>query len=209
MTNTNFNEFKKLYYRIPKERLEYVHFISLRTGTKIPMGNWKGKEHLNIGEVKTKMGFGGNIAVVAIPKGLMFLDIDTNRDGLLASAIILEQIPKTFTVKTRSGGLHYYFLNNGEYTNQRFVLNGVEVGELRTNWQYVVSCCSWVEPETYRCLLDTPIARFEGEITQYFKKSDIIDSDETNIHPSIYLGKVGKPLSEKTKRILEGFYGKG
>lgn len=202
MTATNFNEFKKLFNRIPKDRLPFVHFIPLRTGTKVPIGNWKGKAHLNLYEVKNAMGFGGNIAVAGISKGLMFLDIDTDYSGNIKMPLfLLDSIPNTFRVKTRSGGLHFYFLNNGEWDNQKFIYQGLEIGELRTNWQYVVSAGSWVEPETYRVVNDVPILDFTGEITNLFRKGNVKNLNPNQLPPTP--DKKGKPISSKHQGLLD------
>lgn len=203
MTATSFEEFLKLYRRIPKDRLPFVSFIQLRTGTKIPLGKLSWKEQaLTLKEVKSHMGYGGNIAVVGIPKGLMFLDIDLKYFTDIPEEVY-KGIPDTFTVKTRSGGLHFYFLNDGKWDNQKVVYNGFEIGELRTNWQYVVSCGSWVEPATYRVINDMPISEFKGEITKLFKSGDIKDLSvkrDGRLPPTE--GKIGKPITEEHKKIL-------
>lgn len=204
MTSTNYEEFKKLFYRIPKERLDYTHFIPLRVGSKVPIGNWKGKVHLNLYECKDVLKTGGNIAIAGIPNGLMFLDIDTDNNGNVKMPLFLmDSIPNTFRVKTRSGGFHFYFLNDGEWDNQKFIYQGNEIGELRTNWQYVVSAGSWVAPETYRIVNDVPILRFDGEITQYFRKGNV--KDLTPNRPAPTEGKIGKVITEEHRKVLEEF----
>jgi len=201
MTATSYPEFKKLFDRIPKERLPFVHFIPIRCGSKVPIGNWKGKAHLTLYECKDVLKTGGNIAVAGIPKGLMFLDIDIKEYPNGIPKELQDKIPNTFTVKTRSGGLHYYFLNNGDWDNQKFNIDGKEVGELRTNWQYIIACGSWVEPETYRCINDVPINQFIGDITVYFRNGNVKDLSPNRPAPTE--GKVGKPLSDKHKELLE------
>lgn len=194
MTNTNYKEFQKLFNRIPKERLKYVNFITLRSGSKIPLERWKEeKNHLNPYQIKKHMGFGGNIAIVGRLNGLMFLDVDVMNVNVKELATI-----DTFTVRTRSGGLHYYFLNDGDYDNQYFVADGKELGELRTNWQYVVACGSWVEPEQYKVICDKPLSRFEGDITKYFKKGIRPKEDIQKLH-----GIRGVPISDKIKKEME------
>lgn len=208
--NTSFEEFKKLFKKIPPERLKNVMFIALRNGTKIPyfQGSWKNeKNQLNYYQVKNWMRSGGNIGVVARFSGILMLDIDIDENScLLASTQLLECIPKTFVVRTRSGGLHYYFLNDGEYDNQLFRALGKDVGELRANWQYVVSPGSWVEPTTYQVLQDEPLAKFEGKITEFFEKyKEKSEKKVEKKEKTIMFGKVGKTLTEEIKNKLQTF----
>lgn len=205
MTLTSFEQFKLLFKRIPKDRKKHVPFVLIRHNTKVPVNNWKDNQNwATYFDVKKYMGYGGNIAVVAIPKGLMFLDIDLGHEGVYIPNSVLNLIPLTFTVKTWSGGLHYYFINDGEWLNQKFVIDqGVlgkkEVGELRTTWQYIISCGSSIQEKTYRVLNDVPISKFEGDITKYFTKSpEIITEQEEVMH-----GKKAKPISEKHKKLME------
>jgi len=210
MTSTSFEEFKKLFFKIPKEQLEYVHFIALRAGTKVPFSAWKEKENwLNFYEIKNKMKTGWNIAAVAVPKGIMFLDIDVNESGKLPIPdSVLQEIPETFTVKTRSGGLHYYFLNLGAYDTQMFHYDGKDVGELRANWSYVVCPGSWIEPATYKVFSDMPIAPFAGEIVKYFRKDEEVllfpwDKKEKKEKIPILYGKKGKRVTEEHQILME------
>lgn len=200
MTNTNFNEIKKLFRHIPRTVLKNVSFIELHNGTKIPFSRFKEKENwLTYYQVKDRMHSGSNIAVLARQNGLMFLDIDSDEDGnLKASEEFIEGIPKTFTVQTRSNGNHYYFLNENKYPNQLVYEKGVEIGELRTNWQYVVAPGSWVDPAQYTVLCDYPIAKLEGDILQYLKKGSIDDIQK----PEIIHGKKGRAISDEHKAII-------
>jgi hypothetical protein len=123
MTLTSFEEFKKLWKKIPQDRMEHTHFILL-TDKKRPLRGiaWRNQDAwLNYYQIRYEgMGRGWNIGVVARPKGLMILDIDTDdKSQLMVSNEVLQAIPETFTVKTRSNGLHCYFLNNGEWRNQK------------------------------------------------------------------------------------------
>ena len=230
MTATSYKEFKLLFDRIPKDRLPFVHFIPIRCGSKVPIGNWKGKVHLSLYECKNVLKTGGNIAVAGIPKGLMFLDIDIKNFPNGIPKFIQDMIPSTFTVKSRSGGRHYYFLNNGEYDNQKFIMLSkdkcieydsmeiktkedllkymnlihIEVGELRTNWQYVVACGSWVEPETYRCINEYPMTDFENvntSIHKLFRKGKVKDLTPNRTAPTD--GKKGNPISERHREMIE------
>lgn len=209
MTSTNFNEFKKLFDKIPKERLSYVRFIPLRQDKKVPecSGSWK-DINLNYYEIKNRMGMGGNIGVVALPRGIMVVDLDTNDKKELLSISLAEELfyCNTFTVQTRSKGLHFYFLNNGGYNTQTLIIDNLEAGELRANWGYVLSPGSWVNIDKYEggytVVQDKPIKPFPAELEKYFEKGVVKERNE------MIKGKQGKTISEKTKRIMEEYYRK-
>ena len=210
MTATSFTEFRKLYTKIPREIQDNIPFIAVRCGAKIPE---KGvsllyrKNWLKYYEVKNRLTRGQNIAVVARVNGLLFLDVD------IENTIDFSEI-NTFTVRTPSGGKHYYFYNEGKYPNQRLMLDDIEMGELRANDWYVTCVGSWanyVKHEvhyegTYTVINDVPIAKFEGDFTKYFKKGEIHNSPEPERNaPETLYGKIGKPVSimpEKYKQIL-------
>jgi hypothetical protein len=103
----------------------------------------------------------------------MFLDLDVKNGKLLASQSILDSIAlnPTLTIQTRNGGIQKYYLNDGEYNNQVIKENGMPIGELRTDWYYVVSVGSYVIPDehssggdgTYRLLSEyREINKFNG-----------------------------------------------
>jgi hypothetical protein len=102
----------------------------------------------------------------------MFLDLDVKNEKLLASQGILDSIAlnPTLTIQTRNGGIQKYYINDGEYNNQVIKENGIPIGELRTDWYYVVSVGSYVIPDehtnggdgTYRIKEHIALNRFNG-----------------------------------------------
>lgn len=204
MTATVFSEFQKIYNKLPKDRLKNIPFIPLRSGTKIPevIGSWKEKQNqINMYGVKKRLNSGKNYAIVARVGGIMFLDIDAENGNVKATQEILAQIPETLMVKTRSGGLHYYFLNEGQFPNQLFKIGNSNIGELRVNWQYIVGAGSWVEPATYKVISDLPIAEFKGEITKFFEKSEI--KEEKDTAPKELHGKKAKPNTPEIEAMIK------
>jgi hypothetical protein len=159
MPNCNPKEFQTLLHRIPKNIIENVWFFPLRGNNKspdVPTGNVI-KNNLTFkldSHAALKRFYNGlNVGVYALPGGLMFLDLG---------------ITKTFTVKSRNGGYHFYYLNDGKWKNQQIKINGQVVGELRTNWQYVVAAGSYIDPSkdnhdgngVYRIVNNLPIEKF-------------------------------------------------
>lgn len=198
MANTNPKDFERLLSRIPEQNKANVWFLPIRGNKKIPDvpkgTTLKNNRYYKLSgnTVLKRLRNGQNAGVYALSGGLMFLDVDVKNGIVQAPEKLLEAIPETFTVKSRNGGFQYYFLNSGLYDNQelilddrfegddiRMVLDGGHIGELRTNWQYVVCPGSYVPPDvhssggdgTYRVVKNIEIAEFEGDITRYFKKN--------------------------------------
>lgn len=184
MTATVANEFRKLLARIPKETLKNVWLFPIRRDKKnpeVPGGTiLKGNlaYRLSPGSSIQRLKGGGNVGIYGLSGGLMFLDLDMEKGCLKASNEFLSKIVPSFCVKTRNGGFQYYYLNDGKYPNQLLKENGKEIGELRTDWQYVVSVGSYVTPDdngngdgTYRVLYDVPIVPFSG-LDEYIQSND-------------------------------------
>jgi hypothetical protein len=205
MLSTDFKEFKKLFDRIPKERLDNVRFIPLQSTKKIPYRgeSWKNYK-LTYYECKDKMKMMSNIGVVALPKGICIVDIDTNKDRRILDIDIANELDcyNTFTVLTRSNGLHFYFLNDGGYNTQDLIVNGENIGELRANWSYVLSAGSFVDMDGYKgnytVIQDKPIRPFPKEFfDKYFLKGDTETRKDEKI-----VGKVGHPISDRIKKHM-------
>lgn len=214
MTATSFNDFKKMYFKIPKEILSYVQIIPIRLGGKEPevRGSWK-PYNLTYWEIKDRLKMGKNIAVVAKHSGLMFLDLDKEDGKFKCSSEILEICEKidTLKIRTRSGGLHLYFLNDGKYDTQNFLENGEHIGELRANESYVIGAGSWVHEDgvsgTYRIEQDSKIASFEGDICKYFKTNENEKINHINNNKEdIYEGVKGEDIEYENE--LRRFFAK-
>ena len=153
MTITKPDDFKKLLPNIPEERYKNIWFFPVRQDRKNPdvpsetilKGNTAYR--LTVRDCLTRLKAGKNIGIYALTGGLMFLDIDVQDGKLKASKEFMKQIPDTFTVKSRNGGYQFYYLNEGNYPNQIIKENDIEVGELRTDWYYVVGVGSYVNPD--------------------------------------------------------------
>lgn len=152
MTGTNPKDFEKFVKLLPKNILENIWFFPIRMQSKNPevpansrlKGNSENRIRMDFALARLKRG--ANVGIYAIEKGLMFLDLDVSDGKLLASPELIEKLSKTLTVQTRNGGLQYYYLNNSMYANQLIHEAGKVVGELRTDWWYVVSVGSYVPP---------------------------------------------------------------
>jgi hypothetical protein len=195
MSLTNPTDFQTLLSLIPKNRRENVWLFPIRSNRKnpeVPSGTIlkaNNAYRLSPSEAIHRLKWGSNVGIYAIYGGLMFLDLDISKGKLLASQSFLDALDltnKTLTIKTRNGGFQYYFLNDGLFPNQVLKENNITIGELRTDWYYVVSVGSFVNPDknsigidgTYRIIRNEPISQFQA-FGDYFKKNEKVKKDET------------------------------
>ena len=178
MSLTNPRAFEKLNSLLPTEIKNKLWYIPLRNNGKLPEvkagDKWKLNEkyRLSYSEADNRLKWGSNVGIVAQEGTLMFLDLDVKEGKILASQRFLDalELNQTLTIKSRNGGIQQYFLNDGKYANQLVKENDILIGELRTDWQYVVSVGSHVEPDencrgekdgTYRIQKECPISQFQ------------------------------------------------
>ena len=196
MALTNVKDFKSFLEVIPKDVFEKVWFFPIKQDRKnpdVPSGTiLKGNlaYRLSKYDAINRLKWGKNVGIYALKGGLMFLDLDVENGKLLASQSFLDSIAlnPTLTIQTRNGGIQKYYLNDGEYNNQVIKENGVAIGELRTDWFYVVSVGSYVTPDensregdgTYRISEKyNEISKFNG-LPIILKRGEI-KKDETKI----------------------------
>jgi len=189
MALTNATDFKTFLDIIPKDVYPNVWFFPIKQDRKnpeVPSGTiLKGNlsYRLSRSMAINRLKWGKNVGIYALTNGLMFLDLDVKNGKLIASKTILDEVERdpTLTIQTRNGGIQKYYLNNGEYNNQVIKENGVTIGELRTDWYYVVSVGSYVTPDehtnngdgTYRLIDGTmDINQFNG-LTGVVKRGEV------------------------------------
>ncbi len=202
MSLTNVKDFIDFLNIIPKDIMEKVWLFPIRQDRKnpdVPSGTiLKG----NLTYKLTKSGavnrlkWGKNVGIYALSGGLMFLDLDVSKGKLLASQSFLDEVQKnpSLTIQTRNGGIQKYYINCGAYNNQVIKEYGIPIGELRTDWYYVVSVGSYVIPDmdhmggdgTYRLVGDCrTINQFNG-ISGIQKRGEVkIDTTRIEHKPEI------------------------
>jgi hypothetical protein len=159
MALTNIKDFRELLDIIPKSTMEKVWFFPIKQDRKnpdVPSGTiLKGNltYRLSRYDAINRLKWGKNVGIYALKGGLMFLDLDVKNGKLIASNEFLDSIAlnPTLTIRTRNGGIQKYYLNDGEYNNQVIKENGIQIGELRTDWYYVVAVGSYVIPDKHSC----------------------------------------------------------
>lgn len=176
MTSTNAKDFEKFVKLLPKNVLEDIWFFPIRQDGKNPDVPGGGllknnlKYRLHYGDCIARLKSGKNVGIYATYPGLMFFDLDVSDGKMNASPELLEKLTKTLTVQTRNGGRQFYYLNEGIYANQLVKEKEKIIGELRTDWWYVVSVGSYVPTDknnsggdgTYRLISENqPISEFQ------------------------------------------------
>jgi len=130
-------ELEKLLRQLPHEPI----MIPLRSGDKRPdtVISWKDPQcHLTAAQALDRLRSGGNVGIVA-HDWLCIFDLDDPKRYTFPK--------ETLTVKTRSGALHKYFLNDGTVENAVGKNSLAKCGEVRADWQYVVAPGSYVPPD--------------------------------------------------------------
>lgn len=187
MSQTNVSDFQKLIKRIPNDRFKNIVFFPIIQNGKnpdVPKGERVLNHRLNVNDCFKRLKSGKNVGVYGLAKGIMILELDVDEQGdLYVSNNFIKLIPDTFTVKSPSGGLHFYFLNDGEYGNQVSAFHKIEFYSLRSNMFYVVAPGSWysgkkgdkIYESPYKVINDAPIASFVDFAN--FKKAEIKNND--------------------------------
>lgn len=203
--NTNVKEFQVFHHLLTMGRPDYTPFyFVLKPSSKQPLperGSWK-EAKVTYEEACAWMRNGYNIAIAGTDRDpLVIIDVDV--EGAITD------IKATLSVRTRKRtGRHYFYFTSDPRCKVN-VPTAEHLGEVRSNWQYVVVTGSYVRtdvskletppPETQMNLLgmytiedDTPVATiiFE-EIPALFRKT-------------IEENKVVPPKEETRKREAEG-----
>jgi len=158
---------------IPKQlQNPNFRFILLKEKSKVPIElDWQNTKNYSFDDPKLKEHV-GNIGVVGGYGNLRILDVD-DKDFLEE---IKGKMPKTFVVKTGSGGKHFYFLS--DYDKNHVLLDGK--GELRANnYQVVVPGSIHPTGNKYEVIEDNPIIKISKEkirsILEPYLRPEIID----------------------------------
>ncbi len=122
-TTTEPQQFERFLKLIPDVTLPNLWLIPLGKGTKNPdiLKGEKAKDEkyrLTPGQAVDRLKMGMNVGIYATSGGVLFLDLDTDRGIIVLPDKMRNTIPATLTVKTRNGGLQYYYLNNGTFKNK-------------------------------------------------------------------------------------------
>lgn len=174
-------------------------FIQLQDGSKSPIDHTQHKPQV----------IDGNYGVYA-GRGLVLLDLDTYDGGCPKW---VNQLPRTFTVRTPHGGEHRYFTVESAIANAEF-----DGGSIRAENQYVVgpgsdldSCnkdwhdCSQDGEGYYTVLHDRPIASVSATVFpdgQGNAQGQTTSNDIANVTADITdLGEVDAPFGDLDQRL--------
>ena len=137
------------------------NFIKFSKNSKLPINKWTDKNNQSK-ELPNIFKYN-----VGIPTGdvnnIIVLDIDVKDDGLTEwqTYITEHEEPLTLTVKTPSGGYHYYFKNSSDnelikYLTTRTKYRGVGI-DIRNNGGYVLAPPSIINNVVYEVVNETPL----------------------------------------------------
>lgn len=125
---------------------------------------------------------GGNVGLLTgSASGIVVIDIDNHHgvDGLGNLKEFLEtydiELPKTYVVKTPSGGLHYYFKLSEEYNETQFIQNHAQLEgvDFQTHGRYVVAPPSEIDGVTYKIVRDVEFAELPQKWIDMFTDKTI------------------------------------
>ena len=121
----------------PRELQRFTKVIKIRKQDKRPVSSTKGPFYkFTDPSIQNWIDEGGNIGFVLEGSSDLVV-IDSDSDQL--TSYIDEKLPSTLTIKTGSGGYHYYFRIQGWKFNHSFTESDSEVGSIRANnWQVLV-----------------------------------------------------------------------
>lgn len=225
----NAMEFLRLLKRLEEIKNLDVHLIPIRSGKKTPdtIGSWNEIHITQESALERVNELHSNIGLVAHEfnaetgkDGLCFIDVDlvggkfnipqSHIDDLLAM--------KTLTIKTKSGGLQFYWVNGGitEYlrsrgfsSNPKWSISGAteDSGEIRTSVAYVLAPGSYVSIST-----DDKKGSISGATGIYtiYADNPIRDLTPENLPKWMVISnaKLGGTLKPSDTKIEEQFVGK-
>jgi putative DNA primase/helicase len=126
---------------------------------------------------------------------LLVLDVD-NKNGVSGSASLEEleaqhgSLPDTFTVRTPSGGFHYYFnYNNCGLTVGAGIMKGLDY---RGSGGFVVSAGSVTERGAYTVVKDSPVADAPSWLINVLKRDSSVSISNQNTNTSTFLAEGGR-----------------
>ncbi len=173
---------------IPKElQKPEFRFVLIKPKLKAPFEyNWQKKNNYPFDRIPNHKG---NLGIIAGYGGLVILDIDDKK--------LIEEFEKkldTFTVKTGSGGRHFYFICGEKFARKYYILKD-KVGELRvSNSQVVIPDSIHPSGNIYEVLKDIPIKKITKE--ELKKLLGDLLSKEDNITDVTRSGEEWKEVNE-------------
>ena len=162
---------ESLRYAINYAKLNFKVF-PLKVNTKDGQlcKSWKKEATTNESIIRSLWKENYNVAVVT-GNGLMVIDVDmkNNKDGLKSLQPFLKFFPKTFTVKTPSGGYHYWYLVNKDVPCKVNLYEGIDI---RGEGGYIIAPPSIVNNKEYEIVCNVPIAQANEAVYNFLNKSE-------------------------------------
>jgi hypothetical protein len=149
--------------------IDNLQKIKIKHGAKEPFeSGWRTDPktyYKNIDMTRYNAGF-----LCGEVNNIMVLDVDVKDDGVGAMVEYFREFGKfnTFTVRTRSGGYHYYFNYKSKDNNDNYLKNGTKfrgVGlDFKTEGGYVLTPGSCVDGKYYKVINQTKIIDMPNDL---------------------------------------------
>ncbi len=166
------------------KQLEKMNKIKLRLNSKTPINKWGDTRNHFKSVDATKFNVGLPCGAV---NNMFVLDIDNKDNGMEEFNKYTTQYgePDTLTVKTPSGGMHYYFNLKTDSNDLNYVikqvcytrskLGGVGI-DIRSNKGYVVAPPSSINGKSYEITKDTHISDIPLALADYLLELSLSSS---------------------------------
>ena len=178
------------------EFLNNLSKIRLRRNTKRPTNKWSDiRNHSkHIDNAKFNVGI-----VCGAINNVFVLDIDIKDDGMIEFDNYLKDHgePKTLTIRTPSGGTHYYFSMKSDNQDTQYIMKQVcytrsKIGgfgiDIRSNKGYIVAPPSVIDGVEYQIINNSNINEMPKSLADYLLKIDVnhiyLTDDKQGCRPS-------------------------
>lgn len=175
-----------------------LQVFRVRPGEKLPFdADWaRGGATSDIMDISDKF-IGGSYNIGVLCTGLVVVDVDVKGavNGFHTIERLGLKLPDTLTVRTGSGGVHYYFRADG--FGQRPLGPGVDI---RATNGYVVGPGSVVKGQAYVITNDAPVAPLPAELAAMLRATREKKPRERSTWADV--GTLDTPLRKQNVRVM-------
>ena len=183
-----------------KYALNYATFnfkvfpLKVNSKSKQVCKSWKNEATTNKGIIKQMWNENHNVAVVT-GNGLVVIDVDVKngKDGKKIFDELSKDFPDTFTVKTPSGGYHYWYLVDREIPCSVNLYEGIDI---RGEGGYILAPPSIVDNKKYEVINSISLANANEAVYKFLETKTVSDI-KTNSITQIEVGQRNDILFKK------------
>lgn len=186
-----------------------LRVFPLRPNSKRPLRRgWQDDATADAFEVLENWPDSANVGI-ACGDDITIIDVDVEKGGI--EAIPALQLPRTFTVRTRSGGFHYYFRTPPGQTfanSVGWLAPGVDV---RGRGGLAVGSGSVIDRGRYEIATDAPIAELPPHIAERLKRAPERSADAGKaivaLDLPVNVERARRYLAQEAPIAIEGQHG--